>query len=223
MAPLHVATITVRTELPKYLASRVSTLPHVATLAVQRELPKYLASPYLCTKNETMAPGHTHSSNRATQDSRTCGWAYDAPAAAPSSKGASTCCFQSPCTQSASLQLPSSQPERVWYLFLHWLCKQACLELISKASSWSSWGLAKIRHIKEISWVCCFTCGGFRGDLIIVEVLFIYYTVVVGERIHSVLVYYGHSGGISHKGAIKDTLCIMDTCSSPILIQWNLS
>ncbi len=34
---------------------------HVATLTVQRELPKYeyLGSlPYLCTKNETMAPLH---------------------------------------------------------------------------------------------------------------------------------------------------------------------
>ncbi len=32
---------------------------HVATLTVQRELPKYeIILPYLCTKNETMAPLH---------------------------------------------------------------------------------------------------------------------------------------------------------------------
>ncbi len=43
MAPLHVATLTVQRELPKYeviFASMVSTLP------------------YLCTKNKTMAPLH---------------------------------------------------------------------------------------------------------------------------------------------------------------------
>ena len=56
MAPLHVATLTAQRELPKYLASKVSTLPlyqewnhgstislYVATLTIKRELPKYKA------------------------------------------------------------------------------------------------------------------------------------------------------------------------------------
>ncbi len=45
-----------------YLCTKNETVAplHVATLTVQRELPKYeiIGSPYLCTKNEIMAPLH---------------------------------------------------------------------------------------------------------------------------------------------------------------------
>ncbi len=59
MAPLHVATLTVQRELPKY--EHLVSLPylctkneimaplHVATLTVQIELPKYEHLGYLCT------------------------------------------------------------------------------------------------------------------------------------------------------------------------------
>ncbi len=82
MAPLHVATLTVQRELPKYeimLAPRVSTLPylctkndtmaplHVATLTVQRELPKYEIMLASTKKNETMAPLHVAVLTRATE------------------------------------------------------------------------------------------------------------------------------------------------------------
>ncbi len=71
MALLHVATLTVKRELPKYeiifssyLGTKNETMAllHVATLTVKRlNMRLYLASrvsTYLGTKNETMAPLH---------------------------------------------------------------------------------------------------------------------------------------------------------------------
>ncbi len=73
MVPLHMATLTVKRELPKYeiilgslpyLCTEDETMAplHMATLTVKRELPKYEiifgSLPYLCTEDETMVPLH---------------------------------------------------------------------------------------------------------------------------------------------------------------------
>ncbi len=51
MAPLHVATLIIQRELPKY--------------EIIFSIYKYVGSlPYLCTKNETMAPLHVATSSK---------------------------------------------------------------------------------------------------------------------------------------------------------------